>query len=82
MSYDGELVGFNIRVERTKARMTQQDLAKATGIDATTISKYEKGVTTPGIDKAFAIVRALGCTLDDICPVPAPIASEVAGADE
>ena len=70
MAYDGEQVGLNIKVERTRARMTQQDLADATGIDTTTISKYEKGVITPGIDKAFAIVRALGCTLDDICPVP------------
>lgn len=70
MAYDSKQVGLNIRVERTRARMTQQELADATGIDTTTISKYEKGVITPGIDKAFAIVRALGCTLDDICPVP------------
>ena len=78
MAYDGKQVGLNIRVERTRARMTQQDLAEATGIDTATISKYEKGITTPGIDKAFAIVRALGCTLDDICPVPAAGASGVA----
>lgn len=71
MIYDSAQVGLNIRVERTKARMTQQDLAEVTGIDAATISKYEKGTMTPGIDRAFAIVRALGCTLDDICPVPA-----------
>ena len=70
MEYDSVQVGLNIRVERTKARMTQLQLSEATGIDAATISKYEKGIMTPGIDKAYAIVRALGCTLDDICPTP------------
>lgn len=73
MEYDSVQVGLNIRVERTKARMTQLQLSEATGIDAATISKYEKGTMTPGIDKAFAIVRVLGCTLDDICPTPAAV---------
>lgn len=75
MEYDSVLVGWNIRVERTKAHMTQTELSAATGIDAATISKYEKGIMTPGIDKAYAIVRALGCTLNDICPTPAALAA-------
>ena len=75
--YDSSQVGLNIKVERTKARMTQEDLSEATGIDATTISKYEKGTMTPGLDKAFAIVRALGCGLDDICPTPASLDAQV-----
>lgn len=73
MDYNSTQVGWNIRVERTKAHMTQQQLSEATGIDAATISKYEKGTMTPGIDKAFAIVRVLGCTLDDICPIPTAV---------
>lgn len=71
MSYNSDTVGLNIKVARTKACMTQQDLSEATGIDVVTIGRYEKGLITPRFDRAYALAVALGCTLDDLCPTPA-----------
>ena len=70
MSYSRETFGHRLMVCRHDARMTQDDLAAATGIDKGSITRYENGVITPGLDKAYTLALALGVTLDDLCPMP------------
>ena len=40
-------------------------------IDAGSISRYEKGAITPGLDTAYALAVALDVTLNDLLPTPA-----------
>ena len=54
-----DTIGMNIKRSRKEAGMTQEDLAKKTYIQRTTISKYEKGVLTPTPENLIAIEKAL-----------------------
>lgn len=49
--------------------MTQGELGKMAGTDASGIARYERGDTTPGLDKAYELAVALGVTLDDLLPM-------------
>lgn len=48
-----------VRVRKAE-RLTQNDLAALAGVSQPTIWKFEKGDTHIQIEKAFAILRALG----------------------
>ncbi|HAM14582.1 MAG TPA: XRE family transcriptional regulator [Eggerthellaceae bacterium] len=69
MSYSNEQFGHRLMVARHDARMTQDQLAAAVGIDKGSVARYEIGAVTPGLDKAYALAVACGVTLDDLCPM-------------
>ena len=46
--------------------MTQDELAKTTGLTRATIVNIEKGHTHPRLDSAIEIARALGLSLDPL----------------
>lgn len=52
-------VGQLIRTHRKAAGMSQADIAAATGIDRSTISKLETGTRCASADQLVAIARAL-----------------------
>lgn len=60
-------VGHRIRVARTDARMTQEDLAKASGVSPTGIVNIENGYSSPTLENAYKIAKAIGCTVNDLC---------------
>jgi transcriptional regulator with XRE-family HTH domain len=49
---------------RTERGMTQAELADAAGIDASAVSRYERGVTEPRAYTLLALAVALGTTTD------------------
>lgn len=51
----------SIRVYRG---LTQAQLGELSGIPKNSISRYENGETTPGIDMARRLADALDCSLD------------------
>ena len=69
MGYSNEMFGHRLMVARHDARLTQDQLAEASGIDKGSIARYETGSVTPGLDKAYALAVACGVTLDDLCPM-------------
>ena len=78
MGYVKEEFGPRLRRIRRAADITQGELGKMAGTDASAIARYEKGETTPGLDKAYELAVALGVTLDDLLPMqPAAAESEV-----
>lgn len=50
---------FNIDRCRTKAHMTQQELADAVGVTAARISSWERGRSSPGAAHVVALCEAL-----------------------
>jgi transcriptional regulator with XRE-family HTH domain len=49
-----------LREVRIRSGLTQRELARRAGIQATVLSAYERGRREPGADAFLAIVRAAG----------------------
>ena len=64
MSYSNETFAHRLKVARAEARMSQAELAEASGVDVNSIARYEMGSVTPGLDKAYALAVALGTDLN------------------
>ena len=54
----------NLRVERARVRMTQQDLADKTGVTRQTIVAIEKGKFNPSTVLALKMARVFGVTIE------------------
>jgi transcriptional regulator with XRE-family HTH domain len=55
-----EVFGRRVRAIRTTRRMTQEDLAKASGMDAKHIGAIERGVKTSSFEAVRRLAQALG----------------------
>ena len=55
-----EVFGKNLKMYRTMLNMTQEDLAKATGIKRSALSNYELGRSEPDFDIFIRFSRVLG----------------------
>jgi transcriptional regulator with XRE-family HTH domain len=70
---------FTVREARQRKKMTQDDLAKASGLDQTTISDLETGRNTnPRLDTIRRLAKALGIRPVQLrfeAPEPGPIST-------
>lgn len=67
MNYSNEVLASNLRAERARCDLSQEELAARSGVSAASLIKYESGEMTPGIDKVISMAEALGCTPNDLC---------------
>lgn len=63
-------IGFLIRQERRKQKLTLRALAAKCGIDYSLISKYENGAVSPSEDRLALIAQALGVPVSQLAPDP------------
>lgn len=56
----------NLEKIRRIKQVTQKDLSIKTGIDVSTLSRYESDTNKPGIEAAITIAQALGVTVEQI----------------
>lgn len=61
MEYADELFAANLRAERARADMTQEQLATKAGISTASVVGYEKGTTLPTLTTLYKLAVAL-CT--------------------
>lgn len=54
------------REARQRSGLSQEDAAEAVGIDANSISRYERGERQPSLIIACRLCRVYGCSLKDI----------------
>jgi transcriptional regulator with XRE-family HTH domain len=82
----GELgdIGSRLREERERARISQRELARRSGVSASLISQIESGQSKPSVSTLYAIVTELGVSLDHVFQVHAHEMSMAAavGAEE
>lgn len=45
---------------------TQQEVAKVLGVQASTVSKWERGLANPRADKLPMIAKLYGCTIEEL----------------
>ena len=57
---------MGIKEKRLVKQMTQEDLARASGVTRVAISRYENDERKPNVVVAIKIAKALGCTVDDL----------------
>ena len=62
MHFSKDVLGANIRAERARCDLSQEELATRAGVSSVAIASYENGMCVPGVDKVFAIAAALGVT--------------------
>ncbi len=65
---DAQYVGRAIETERTKAKLTQDDLAQLSGVSQPHISSIEKGRWSPKQNTVMLIAEALGVDVNALLP--------------
>lgn len=67
MSFDINTFAAKLRGKRAEADISQEELARRSGVSSASIKAYENGQTSPLLDNAYALAEALGCSINDIC---------------
>lgn len=62
MEYSNELFAANLRAERNRKSMSQDELAEKAGVSRTSISAYETATAKPTLENAVALAIALSVT--------------------
>lgn len=58
--------GNNLNYFMQQADMTQEDLARATGLTQASISRYAAGIQMPGLRAIINLAHALGISTDEL----------------
>lgn len=72
----GKKLGQAIAVKRKALDLTQDDLAGMVGVDAETISRFERGTTAPSIERLVVIARALGIGVGELLSSASPLVND------
>ncbi len=59
-------ISDNVRIQRTKQRMSQDKLSELTGINQQQISYIENGKACPKLETVIKIAEALNVTVNDL----------------
>lgn len=70
MSELKEMIARALRVKRAEANMSQEELAKRSGVSVDAIRSYERQMSLPLLETAYKLAEALGCTVNDLCGIP------------
>ena len=63
-------VGGQLRIARRSAGLTQKQLAAALGVEPITVSRWERGVTTPSLPRLRRIAEVTETTVSDLVRAP------------
>jgi transcriptional regulator with XRE-family HTH domain len=66
----GGRVGGRLRTARRSAGLTQKELGEALGVEAITVSRWERGVTTPSLPRLRRIAEITETTVSDLVRAP------------
>lgn len=61
-----DALATNLRIQRAKKRVRQQDVANAVSIDQADISQYENGTRVPSVDVVVRLADYYGISLDTL----------------
>jgi transcriptional regulator with XRE-family HTH domain len=63
-------VGGRLRTARRSVGLTQKQLAEALGVESITVSRWERGVTSPSLSRLRRIAEITETTVSDLVRVP------------
>lgn len=62
-------VGKSLKRIRESREMEQQEVAKAVGVNKSSICRYEKGEKIPSLRVAISLAKVLRCSMDELCGI-------------
>jgi transcriptional regulator with XRE-family HTH domain len=71
-------VGGRLRSARRSAGLTQKQLAEALDVEAITVSRWERGVTTPSLNRLRRIAELTQTTVSDLVRTPDAVTGQAA----
>lgn len=60
-------LAHNLRVERAKKELSQENLAELAGISAKHLTKIENEKVTPSVYMVYKLAQVLDTTMDNLC---------------
>jgi transcriptional regulator with XRE-family HTH domain len=63
-------VGGRLRIARRSVGLTQKQLAAELGVESITVSRWERGVTTPSLPRLRRIAELTETTVSDLVRAP------------
>ena len=69
-THEGGGVGGRLRTARRSAGLTQKELAEQLGVESITVSRWERGVTTPSLPRLRRIAELTETTVSDLVRAP------------
>lgn len=57
-------MALHLKILRVQSGLTLEDLARDSGLTRSYLSKVERGISTPSIESALSIAKALGVSVD------------------
>jgi transcriptional regulator with XRE-family HTH domain len=70
VTHDSGGVGNRLRTARRSAGLTQRQLADELGVESVTVSRWERGVTTPSLPRLRRVAELTGTTTSDLVRAP------------
>lgn len=71
-------VGARLRTARLSRGLTQKQLAEALGVESITVSRWERGVTTPSLPRLRRIAELTQTTVSDLVRTPDAVTAHAA----
>jgi len=71
-------IGTSLSARRKGARLTQGELAERVGVDTETISRFERGATTPSLLTLQMLAVALNTTMAELIGESSPMPNDQA----
>lgn len=69
-THNGGEVGARLRMARRGVGLTQKQLAEALGVESITVSRWERGVTSPSLPRLRRIAEITETTVSDLVRAP------------
>ena len=71
-----KLIGMNIKLARTKRSITQAEVANKIGIEASYLSRIERGTVPVSCERIYEIINILHCDIDEVFPLPSEVETQ------
>lgn len=67
---------MNIKIARTKRSITQAEIANKIGIEASYLSRIERGTVPVSCERIYEIIHLLHCDIGEIFPIPSEVETQ------
>lgn len=71
-----KLIGMNIKLARTKRSITQAEVASKIGIEASYLSRIERGTVPVSCERIYEIIHLFHCDIDEVFPLPSEVETQ------
>jgi transcriptional regulator with XRE-family HTH domain len=71
-----QLIAMNIKLARTKRSISQAEIANKIGIEASYLSRIERGTVPVSCERIYEIIHFLNCSIDEIFPLPSEVETQ------